>query len=328
MTRSNIYKALNSGLAQWHAQDPFAAHEEWEQAWRQLDGEEKTLAQALVQLAAARTKRQRNEPEGTKKLTLKALTRIQSLTPTGRLGFDIPLLCDAVQTLNPPFDDVIFQRVLPERVYESGILYLHGFASSPLSSKAQHIGHALRQEGWQVRIPDQNEDSFEHLTLSRALRLARRHIFDRTLVVGSSMGGYLATRLKTEAPERIVALVLMAPAFNIAERLLNKYAPSIDEWRQKGRIFVEHYGFKSQQAIRYDFIQDAQTHPGMLPIPGPAYVLAGAKDEVVPLDVIETAVRLSKSDVILDVVDDDHSLSASVGKAQQAAQAFARQLLR
>jgi len=50
------------------------------------------------------------------------------------------------------------------------ILYLHGFASGPSSSKARYFRGRLEAAGAHVEVPDLAAGDFEHLTLS-GLRL-------------------------------------------------------------------------------------------------------------------------------------------------------------
>ena len=95
------------------------------------------------------------------------------------------------------------------------IVYLHGFASSPKSRKAQFFGRHLEGLGYAVEIPDLAEGDFEHLTLSGQLRVIERVAAGRAVtLIGSSMGGYLAGLYASRHPE-VERLVLLAPAFRI-----------------------------------------------------------------------------------------------------------------
>jgi predicted esterase YcpF (UPF0227 family) len=49
------------------------------------------------------------------------------------------------------------------------VIYLHGFASSPGSSKATRFGRELKQRGIPYDCPDLNEPAFETLTVTRML---------------------------------------------------------------------------------------------------------------------------------------------------------------
>ena len=54
------------------------------------------------------------------------------------------------------------------------VIYLHGFASSPDSSKARGLGERLTRCGVSVRCPDLNEPDFATLTVSRMVEQVER----------------------------------------------------------------------------------------------------------------------------------------------------------
>lgn len=326
MPRPQIYRALNEGLHRFHDGEPFSAHEAWEEAWKVLEGPERALAQALVQIAAARIKRAENNALGVEKLLDKARLNLEGVTESAMLGLDVEGLRGSLEGLSGLPDDADLTRLLPPAVHEAGIVYLHGFASGPGSAKARLIGGTLEAEGWPVRIPDLNEDRFEQLTVSRALALVRRNLFDRTLIIGSSMGGYLATLMAQDDP-RVVGLVLMAPAFDLAERLEARYDAE-GTWQKNGHIVVDHYAYGTPSAIAYDFILDARGHPSRPRIPAPAYVITGQRDEVVPVELVTAVTKASDPAVRFEIVDDDHGLIASANKPLEAARDLARTLLR
>src|SRR5688500_15564946 len=99
----------------------------------------------------------------------------------------------------------------------TAILYLHGFASGPGSKKGlafeQHFAaRKLRVDRMNLRVP-----SFEHLRLSAMVDTVLAALHDRTIVIGSSLGGLTAARA-AERDSRIRALILLAPAFQLVER--------------------------------------------------------------------------------------------------------------
>ena len=91
-------------------------------------------------------------------------------------------------------------------------LYLHGFASGPQSRKAQFFREKLASVGVSLEIPALDEGDFEHLTISRQLALIARELRgERVVVMGSSMGGYLASLYASQYPG-VERMVLLAPA--------------------------------------------------------------------------------------------------------------------
>ncbi len=76
------------------------------------------------------------------------------------------------------------------------IFYLHGFASSPESTKVRYFSDRLQEHGIALECPDFNAPSFRTLTITRMLeqlegRIARAGGAPVTLI-GSSLGGTLA----------------------------------------------------------------------------------------------------------------------------------------
>lgn len=55
-------------------------------------------------------------------------------------------------------------------------IYLHGFASSPRSTKAAFFSERLTRLGHAVDVPDLEQGDFEGLTITRQLAVVRREI--------------------------------------------------------------------------------------------------------------------------------------------------------
>ena len=76
------------------------------------------------------------------------------------------------------------------------VFYLHGFASSPKSSKAQFFNERLEERGIKFHIPDFNQPDFRSLTVSRMLQQLEKRIAAipprPVVLIGSSLGGFLA----------------------------------------------------------------------------------------------------------------------------------------
>jgi pimeloyl-ACP methyl ester carboxylesterase len=323
----DTYALLNAGLALYHADLPFEAHEVWEHAWGAEIGRNKLTLQALIQIAAAMHKHKTKSPRGTCKLLAKAKDKIEEIQSgaSSWLGIDLVglereverALAEADRLASEERVEVVAPR-LPRAVGRDGVLYLHGFASSPGSAKASVIVPELRARGLHVDVPDLNEGDFFHLTMTRALDLARRHVRERTLVIGSSLGGALGALL-ADKDERVKGLVLMAPAFSLAERLAARYGDrEIARWRESGSIAVEHLGYGRTEEIGYGFFDDAQRHAGTPRIRVPTYVLHGERDDVVPSTIASELAERFPSFVELDLVDDDHALTASAERALRA----------
>lgn len=80
-------------------------------------------------------------------------------------------------------------------------IYLHGFASSPQSTKAQYLTDRFHRVGIELQVPDLNDGDFSHLTISRQVEQVIA-LFPKTTIpvtlIGSSLGGLTATIIAQE----------------------------------------------------------------------------------------------------------------------------------
>lgn len=75
------------------------------------------------------------------------------------------------------------------------VLYLHGFRSSPLSSKAQRMLREAEARGWRAAAPDLNLPPPEAAARAHEAALSLDVRPEELLIVGSSLGGFYAGRL-------------------------------------------------------------------------------------------------------------------------------------
>jgi hypothetical protein len=161
-------------------------------------------------------------------------------------------------------------------------VYLHGFASSPASSKAQYFKSRFAEHNIALNIPELDGGDFEHLTLTGQLGVVERLLGGRSAVLlGSSMGGYLAA-LYAQQHVEVDRVVLLAPAFDFWTR----WAES-PGW-QSGKLSLFHYGEKRQREVDFGLIEDARQYAGYPDFPQPALVLHGLRDDVVPVEYSRT----------------------------------------
>ena len=135
------------------------------------------------------------------------------------------------------------------------VLYLHGFASSPESGKAQRFAAACAARGIGFTCPDLNEPSFETLTVTRMLESVRRAIAAApagpVAIVGSSLGAFVAVHAAArDTTGRVARLVLMAPAFDFGGNRLRQLGEhGIERWRQEGSLEFFHYGHNRPRRV-------------------------------------------------------------------------------
>jgi uncharacterized protein len=188
------------------------------------------------------------------------------------------------------------------------IVYLHGFASGPLSSKARYFRERLERRGARVQIPDLADGHFERLTLTGQLEVVERTVAgEPAVLIGSSMGGYLAALYAARHPE-IERLVLMAPAFAFARRwreLLG--AEKVAAWRREGAMDVFHYAENRTLRLGYALLEDAARYEEFPPFTQPALVFHGEKDDVVPV-AFSRQFAGAHANARLEILDSGHEL--------------------
>lgn len=169
------------------------------------------------------------------------------------------------------------------------VVYLHGFASSPQSSKAQFFRQRLEGEGFAVEIPRLDGGNFESLTITGQLAVVHEALHDRPAILfGSSLGGYLAALYAARYPAAVTGLVLLAPAFQFPRRWRERYSlEELDRWRRAGSTTVFHYGENRDMNLGYQLMEDSVQYEDEPDVRQPTLILHGTQDAVVPFSVSE-----------------------------------------
>jgi pimeloyl-ACP methyl ester carboxylesterase len=193
------------------------------------------------------------------------------------------------------------------------VVYLHGFASSPGSGKAQFFRRRLEEQGVEVRIPQLDEGDFEGLTITKQLGVIDRAVDGRSVVLmGSSLGGYLAALYaSTHAGSglaQVERLVLLAPAFRFPSRWRERLASDLDRWEREGSLPFFHYTHQAERRLGYQFVEDSPQYPDEPSFPQPALILHGTRDPVVPSE-ISSAYAARHPNVSLRLFDSGHELT-------------------
>jgi len=187
------------------------------------------------------------------------------------------------------------------------VVYLHGFASSPLSGKAQFFQRKFAACGIPMEIPRLDEGCFEALTISGQLRVIERAVSEQPVILmGSSLGGYLAALYAARYPSQVQRLVLLAPAFQFPRRWQERYSP--EKWKREGSISVFHYGDGRERRLGYQFVEDAAQYEDEPEFPQPALILHGVRDTVVPA-AISTAYAARHPGMRLVLLESGHELT-------------------
>jgi pimeloyl-ACP methyl ester carboxylesterase len=212
-----------------------------------------------------------------------------------------------------------------------GLFWLGGFKSDMRGTKAEALDRWAQGNGRAMTRFDysghgESGGNFTHGTIGRWLEesLAVFETFCRgpQVVIGSSMGGWLALLLIRELARRrqteptVARLVLIAPAVDFTEELMWKRFPAevklkIEQtgvWARPSQYSEEPY------AITRDLIEEGRKHlllDGMIETGCPVRILQGVQDPDVPWQhTVELTARFARDDVVLTLVKDgDHRLS-------------------
>ncbi|MGE5163120.1 MAG: alpha/beta hydrolase [Sphingobacteriales bacterium] len=211
-----------------------------------------------------------------------------------------------------------------------GLFWLGGFKSDMKGTKAEALDRWAENQGracirFDYSGHGESGGSFTEGTIGRwleeSLAVYLHFAEGPQLVIGSSMGGWLALLLaralgsrKDAAP--IAGMVLIAPAVDFTEELMWKqFSDATKREIEEKRIWMRpsDYG-EEPYPITRNLIEDGRKHlllGGLIETGCPVHILQGVKDPDVPWrHAVELASRFSRDDVVLTLIKDgDHRLS-------------------
>ena len=184
------------------------------------------------------------------------------------------------------------------------MLFAHGFEGSPTGSKPTYMKEAL---GWDVTAPKMSELGW---SIASQTEVLIRHLdggqFD--LVVGSSMGGLAAANASSMRPQAETRLLLIAPAFGLAENWEGMEETGRSAWKTTGER--RYTGFELDIVLPWEFMESAEK----MSWPNPAHptaIMHGKYDEVVPIS-LSRKVAEGCENVSLHETDDSHRMKDSM----------------
>jgi pimeloyl-ACP methyl ester carboxylesterase len=220
----------------------------------------------------------------------------------------------------------------PDDRLSTGFFWLGGFMSDMTGSKAESLAELARGTRRSYLRFDywghgQSEGAFTEGTISLWLEQATHmfisHTKGRRIVVGSSMGGWLALllmqKLRIEDPpsfRRIAGLVLVAPAADMTRDLMwDQFTPEQKAALANDGITYLDSGYGPPYPISRDLIEDGKRHLVLtrgIPAEIPVRILQGEADtDVPPEHAIRTFDAITGDDVTLQMIKHgDHRLSA------------------
>lgn len=218
------------------------------------------------------------------------------------------------------------------RTGQPGLMWLPGFKSEMTSTKASDLAAFARDNGLPMTRLDysghgQSGGDFDAGTISRWLEETRTVFEHQTtgphVVIGSSMGGYLALLLlralmreALEHADRIKALILIAPAWDMTETLMwRRFPDSVKNELAETGVYLRPSGYGdgpyriTQKLIddgRKNLIGNSPFDPGR-----PVHILHGLDDPDVPWEhTLDLDAHLSGNWTTVSAVPDgDHRLS-------------------
>lgn len=212
-----------------------------------------------------------------------------------------------------------------------GLFWLGGFKSDMQGTKALALDAWARDHGRAAVRFDysghgESGGDFAEGTIGRWLEESVA-VFERCcegpqVVIGSSMGGWMALLLAREIRKRpgkasLAGLVLIAPAPDFTEELMWKNFPAKVKREIETRgvwLRPSEYGDGSPYPITRTLIEEGRNHlllGGAIDIGCPVRILQGAQDPDVPWQhAFALTHRLPADDVVLTLIQDgDHRLS-------------------
>lgn len=209
------------------------------------------------------------------------------------------------------------------------LVWLGGYRSDMAGTKAEEMdAFAARNGLGAIRFDYSGHGAsggeFRDGTISRWLEEAVSVLAalkpEQVVLVGSSMGGWIALRLVQELRQRggpkVAGLVLVAPAPDFTSELIEPHLTATERASLSEKGYFEEYSEYSPEPNIYTraLIEDGQVNrvlTGIIETGCPVHILQGMKDPDVPYQhALKLVEFLPADDVVLTLIrDGDHRLS-------------------
>lgn len=204
------------------------------------------------------------------------------------------------------------------------VVFLPGFRSDMTGDKATSLAAYCGQQGAGMLRFDYSGhgasggdflDGTIGIWAADALAAIDSLTSGKLVLVGSSMGGWIALLVALARPDRVAALIGIAAAPDFTQRLMwESMAPSERETLQRDGVLYVPSQYGEPTPITLKLIQDGASHQvltGSMPIRCPIRLLHGQADPDVPWELaLRIAAEAESPDVQVTLVKDgDHRLS-------------------
>jgi len=205
------------------------------------------------------------------------------------------------------------------------VVWLGGFRSEMSGTKAQALSRwAWRQGRSYVRFDyfghGRSTGDFAKATVTRwredALAVIDELTREELVLVGSSMGAWIACLAALARPERVKALVLVAPAPDFTDKLMGPEIPPEGQAALAERgVWLRPSDYGDPYPIHRDLLDDGARWSILdgqpIPITAPVRILQGGQDPDVPWrHALALSHALKTDDVTFTLIKDgDHRLS-------------------
>ena len=204
------------------------------------------------------------------------------------------------------------------------VVWLGGFRSDMAGTKAQALADWAQARGRAyVRFDyfghGESGGDFARGTITRwrddALAVLEALVEGPAVLVGSSMGGWISCLVAGAAPERVAAMVLIAPAPDFTEKLMAPEMTPADRAQMAATgVWLRPSEYGEPYPITRELLEDGARWsilPGPVNIDAPVRILQGGADPDVPWrHALELAQAIRGENVVFTLIKDgDHRLS-------------------
>jgi pimeloyl-ACP methyl ester carboxylesterase len=217
-----------------------------------------------------------------------------------------------------------------EELGPTGFFWLGGFMSEMTGSKGESLADLARVTRRNCLRFDYSghgdssglfTDGTISIWLEQATHMFLKHTRNRRIIVGSSMGGWLAQllakRLMREDPvayRRIAGMVLIAPATDMTSTLMwDQFSQTARKTLARDGVYMMPSDYGSPYPITAKLIEDGEQH-GLfeegLTLPFPVRIVQGTDDTDVPPQHALKTMDILQGDVTMTLIKGgDHRLS-------------------